>query len=114
MCQICNCTGTRFLTQHLNHVYRLLLFRQMSGLCCGNKVVRISPHVDLGGFSRKVCPETTKELTSAKCSHEGIQLGNRGRQGGSLDLLALELHKGSSGVAGSSPLSSNEDGLTTL
>ena len=94
MSKVLNGTGQRLLPEHLDHVDRLSLLREMGAGGCGHQVVGVSTNMygDLGPAN--VGPEASQHLASAKALHQGVQLGNSSGQSRPRGFVRLELDQG--------------------
>ena len=96
MCHVFNGATACLLAEHLNHVDRFLLLRQV---CCGsrcNKVVGIGSHVNRTFHATYVHPQASQELARSKALHEAVELSYGGAQCGPPDLGGLVVHQTSS------------------
>ena len=75
-----------FIPDGLNHMDGFLLFRKVSCIRCSDQVIVIGPQVDFGTATTNAHPKSTKHLTRAMTLDKRVQLSNRRRQSGAVDL----------------------------
>ena len=80
-------TGQRLLPEHLDHVDRFSLLREMCASGCGHQVIGVSADVDGDLGPADVGPEAFQHLTGTKALHQGVQFGDGRRQGRPRDLM---------------------------